>query len=267
MEALQNFMPASISFGEIVYPPGGVYGPRLQRTLQLVFIHRGCMTVWIDGRPLQAGPETATLLFWGHEERFEFATDRETHHTWVHIHLANLPPALEERLHSLAQVIPLSPAMGELMKSLLCLRYTSISTRDEIHKAIALQMVWQYIGEAEQLLGLCSQEEQHSAVQQAQAHIAIHLHEPLSLGQIAQAVSLSQGHLIRLFHSHLGLTPMSYIWQQRVRLGVELLAATGLTVTQIAERSGFATSYHFARRIKQATGLTPLAVRRRAWKQ
>lgn len=35
--------------GNIVYPPGGRYGPRLQADIQLVLLHTGSMEVRIDG--------------------------------------------------------------------------------------------------------------------------------------------------------------------------------------------------------------------------
>ncbi len=44
-----------------------------------------------------------------------------------------------------------------------------------------------------------------------------------------------------------------YFWPEEVSVG------------EIAKRSGFQTSYHFSRRVRQATGLSPLEVRQQAW--
>jgi hypothetical protein len=55
---------------------------------------------------------------------------------------------------------------------------------------------------------------------------------------------------------------MAYLWQRRVALGVDLLTNTGLGVSAVAERCGFKTVHHLSRRIKQATGLPPAALRR-----
>lgn len=95
-------------------------------------------------------------------------------------------------------------------------------------------------------------------------YIFAHLHEELTLTHLTRAAALSPAHLTRLFHSQVGQTPMEYVWQQRVKRGVELLEFTGLTVEQIALRCGFKTSYHFSRRVKAITGRTPTQIRRQA---
>lgn len=259
--------PTEITFGEIVYPPGSVLGPRLQRFYQLVLIQRGCVTVWLDGTPLQADADSVILLFPGHEEYFEFARDGETEHTWVHIALPELPRPIKERLNRVAQILPLSPALHTLMRQLLAQRNSTLSTIDEIRKTIAAQMLWCYLGEGETRSAPRSRRNQPSLVERAQNYANLHLTEPLTLEQLAQVVATSPAHLIRLFRAEVGVTPLAYVWQQRVKMGIELLEQTGLTVDQIAQRCGFKTSYHFSRRVKEATGLTPIQVRRQAWQQ
>lgn len=260
-------VPIGISAGEVIYPAGSILGPRIQRTYQLVLIHRGWMTVWIDGVPLQAGANTVTLLFPGHEERFEFAKEGETQHTWVHIDLPDLPRPIKERLKRLAQTLPLSSAMHELMRQLLAPRYFSLSTDDEILRTLAAQMLWRYIGEGEQSSAKRRRPDQLSIVERAQRYATLHLNEPLTLDQLAQAAAITPTHLIRLFRAEVGQTPLAYVWQQRVKMGIELLAQTGLTLEEVAQRCGFKNSYHFSRRVKATTQLTPMQVRRQAWQR
>lgn len=259
--------PTEITFGEIVYPPGSVLGPRLQRFYQLVLVHRGSLTVWIDGALLQANPASVILLFPGHEEYFEFARNEETEHTWVHIALPELPRPIKERLKRVTPLLPLSSAMHALMRQLLAQRNSTLATIDEIRKTIAAQMLWCYLGEGEARATPRSRRHQPSLVERAQNYANLHLTEPLTLDQLAQAVATSPAHLIRLFRTEVGVTPLAYVWQQRVKMGIELLEQTGLTVDQIAQRCGFKTSYHFSRRVKEATGLPPSQVRRQAWQQ
>ena len=72
-------------------------------------------------------------------------------------------------------------------------------------------------------------------------------------------------HLIRSFRAEHGTTPRSYVWERRVALATDLLANTGLPLATVAERCGFRTTQHLSRRVKQATGLPPGALRRARW--
>ncbi len=52
------FWPEKVSVGEVVYLPGGTFGPRQQRNLQLVMDRSGHLTIWIDGMPRTATANT-----------------------------------------------------------------------------------------------------------------------------------------------------------------------------------------------------------------
>jgi quercetin dioxygenase-like cupin family protein len=73
------FWPEKVSVGEVVYPPGGTFGPRQQRNLQLVMVRSGHLTVWIGGMPRTATANTVGVLFPGHEERFAFLKRNPRH--------------------------------------------------------------------------------------------------------------------------------------------------------------------------------------------
>jgi AraC family transcriptional regulator of arabinose operon len=249
--------PTAVSAGEVTYPPGGALGPRHQRDVQLVVLHSGAMTVWVDGARRSSGPGSVSLLLPGHEERFVFAADRPTRHSWVQAHVPAIPAEADTRLRRLPGSLPLSPAMADLERLVLAQATTA---SDPLTLALAASMVWRYVGEGEA----------HAAagpgpVEEARAYIDDHLVEPISLAAIAAAAGVVPAHLSRLFRATVGTTPMAYVWSRRVDAGVELLAGTGLPVGVIAARCGFQTSFHFSRRVRRATGLAPTELRRRAW--
>ena len=260
----KGFWPEEVSVGEVIYPPGGTFGPRLQRTLQLVMLHSGHMTVWIDGVPHTAPADTVCVLFPRHEERFAFAEECETWHSWLHIFIPQLSETLLARLAQLPWPLQLSPAMTDLIREALALRNSPLSTVDTLLKALAVQMIWRYIGEGE-LLTNGATTPPDPAVENARHFIHAHVGEPLTLDMIAMVAAVSPSHLIRLFRQQLNTTPMAYLWERRVAQGIELLRQTGLGVGEIAQLCGFRTSYHFSRRVRQAVGLSPLEVRQQIW--
>jgi transcriptional regulator GlxA family with amidase domain len=77
------------------------------------------------------------------------------------------------------------------------------------------------------------------------------LHETLTVGRLAQVAHLSERTFARRFRDVLGITPLQWLLQQRVRLAQELLETTDETIENIARRAGFGTAatlrYHFGR--------------------
>ena len=114
MSGDRGFWPVDVQFGNITYPPGGAFGPRLQRNLQLVMLHSGSMRVWIDGTPHHVCENTICVLFPGHEEHFVFDKARETQHSWLHISTSSLNEDLVTRLAQLPWPLPLSIGMASL---------------------------------------------------------------------------------------------------------------------------------------------------------
>ncbi len=82
-----------------------------------------------------------------------------------------------------------------------------------------------------------------------------------TLVDLAAAAHVTPSHLVRLSREHLGVTPVALLWETRVRRGLDLLKNTGLTVAEVADQCGFASPFHFSRRVKQATGKPPRELR------
>ncbi|MBL4700946.1 MAG: helix-turn-helix transcriptional regulator, partial [Phycisphaeraceae bacterium] len=105
------------------------------------------------------------------------------------------------------------------------------------------------------------------AVELAQQYIAHHYTQPITMDDLAEAASISVNHLTRQFNEHLHITPSRYLWQYRTQRGIELLRHTGLNISQIADRVGFATPFHFSRLVKQQHHHSPKQLRDTFWKQ
>lgn len=88
-----------------------------------------------------------------------------------------------------------------------------------------------------------------------------HLESELPLEELAAAAYLSPFHFARLFKKVTGAPPHAYLAALRIEHARTLLAATDLSVTDIATRVGYSSSSHFTKAFRQSTGLTPRAFR------
>jgi AraC-like DNA-binding protein len=86
--------------------------------------------------------------------------------------------------------------------------------------------------------------------------------EPISLGDMVAATTLSSGRFIQTFKRVTGLPPHQYIMRLRVARAKDLLARSDLTLAQIAADSGFYDQSRLTMSFSKATGLTPAKFRK-----
>ena len=252
--------PTAVNAGEVVYPPGGTYGPRTQRDYQLVALHRGRLRLTLDATTHHYEAGTVLLLRPGCREFFQFAEDAPTVHSWV----AARPPSVPDRpgLGTAPPALPLSPELDCLMRLVIRVAPSGAGAGEPAASLAraALAYFWH-----EARLGATPSRPRHAAVAAALEAIRTGLGEPLALGGLARIAAVSPEHLCRLFRAEVGVSPMGHLWAERTREGLRLLSATGLPIQEIAARCGFATRFHFERRARAATGLSPTAYRRAHW--
>lgn len=259
-------IPQNTSFltGDVVYEQPSRLGPRVQRHLQLVYVFTGRLRVEVDGQARELGPREATLLLPGHRELFEFSPGGgATRHGWTQAHDVAFEGAALRLLEGLPPVQPLSARLETLHGLALELWRRGDAPARALHEPLARAILQEPLYLAGRPAGDTAP--LPPALLRARATMEARLAEPLDLAALARAAHLSKAQLLRLFRRHLGRTPMALLWELRVRRGLELLRATGLSVAEVAERSGFKTPYHFSRLVKQHTGLPPRAYRRREW--
>jgi AraC-like DNA-binding protein len=94
----------------------------------------------------------------------------------------------------------------------------------------------------------------------AEDYILEHLHEPLTVAEVAASVGTSTRALQRGFLQHLGMTPTQYIrWRRLQRVHADLVAGDPARthITDVAARWGFSHHGRFARDYRRAFGVTP----------
>jgi transcriptional regulator GlxA family with amidase domain len=83
------------------------------------------------------------------------------------------------------------------------------------------------------------------------------LHEPLTIARLARRAHLSERTFARRFRDTLGITPLQWLLQERVRLAQELLETTDEPVEAVARRTGFGTAANLRHHFRRITSVAP----------
>ncbi|MCR5768653.1 MAG: response regulator [Lachnospiraceae bacterium] len=95
-------------------------------------------------------------------------------------------------------------------------------------------------------------------IQGAIEYIEKHYSEPgISIGEIADALALSEGYLSRLFKSETDYSINTYITRYRIRAAANLLNDVQNKVYEVAELVGYQDITYFSTTFKKLTGVAP----------
>lgn len=94
-----------------------------------------------------------------------------------------------------------------------------------------------------------------------------YLHEDITIETMAKHVHLHPNYLIKLFKTHMGISPAQYLRKIRVERAKQLLTISDMCVTDIAVSTGFSDIFHFSNMFKNHTGYAPTEFRKLREKQ
>jgi len=98
-------------------------------------------------------------------------------------------------------------------------------------------------------------------------YIQQHLHQPLSLEEIAHRHQISSVHLNRIFQATIGMTLMRYVTLCRLEAAKQMLRDTSENITSITQLVGFASLCSFDTVFKREVGITPRRYRQQTTHQ
>ncbi len=102
------------------------------------------------------------------------------------------------------------------------------------------------------------------AVERAIQVMHTHLHELLTLEDLASVAYLSPYHFNRVFRRRIGIPPGEFLSALRFQAARRLLLTTPLSVTDICFEVGYTSTGSFTSRFTQLVGLSPRLLRQRA---
>ncbi len=94
-------------------------------------------------------------------------------------------------------------------------------------------------------------------------YIFLHLHNRITLEELAENAGVSAGYLSRLFKKELDISVSDYICSQKLESAKNLLKYSNLSIVEIAEYLSFASQSYFIQVFRKKTGMTPKKYRDR----
>lgn len=100
-------------------------------------------------------------------------------------------------------------------------------------------------------------------MEQALIILQCDLHKQITIEEVARAVGLSYENFRKLFEKQVGIPPIAYRTQVRIRLACRLLRETDLSIRQVAQAIGLGDNPHrFAKHFAQMLGMSPKEYRK-----
>ena len=86
----------------------------------------------------------------------------------------------------------------------------------------------------------------------------------ISMNDLSEITGLSSDYMSRKFKEVLHMPPSEYLRKFRIARAMELLCTTDMSVTEVAEQTGFSDVSLFSRVFKQAVGIPPVSYKKNA---
>ncbi|WP_018752968.1 response regulator transcription factor [Paenibacillus sanguinis] len=101
-------------------------------------------------------------------------------------------------------------------------------------------------------------------IQEALAYVDEHLHQSMSMKEIADHLHLNASYFSVLFKEQTGLTFSEYLMRRRLQRAKGLLLGTTLSITEISERIGYQSAKYFIKVFRDQEHMSPSQYRQQA---
>lgn len=208
------------------------------------------------------GPGDVTLLPVGQEHLYE--ADKEDPWTlyWVHFRGSSADNFLQYlRDGNSGPVLQagVSPMLMAAFTSLMEVRRTGYSTRSFINASNQLRHLL-----SQMALAISEQRgrgQRGTALAKVQTYMLEHIHQSLTLDQMAARANMSKFHFSKRYKQMTGYSPVKHFLHMKMEQACTLLDGTDLSVSAIAGRLGYDDPLYFSRLFSRIIGSSPRAYR------
>ena len=224
--------------------------------MEVVFVHRGTATVVCGSQRYELSPGDLFVAFPNQPHGYENSRDIESD-----VLIVPTKPYLSPWRNQIAQAVPVSPVIPKDSWQASGVGALLDIVRPE-YRALTPPVLQGYamviIGKLLPCLTLTpKQEGAGDSLNRLLRYISEHYREPLSRGDIAQAVGYNESYISHIFTEQFGMTLKDYLTSLRLRDARELLSDQDMTISRISVLTGFGSIRSFNRAFARQFGVSP----------
>ncbi len=110
--------------------------------------------------------------------------------------------------------------------------------------------------------GLCKSSPIHADIEEIVRYVEHNYDKNITLETLSRKSNYSTRHFTRLFRETVGMSPMEYLNEVRIKNACHLLTVSNMSVTEIGRLCGFEDNNLFSRRFKELKNLSPTSYRK-----
>lgn len=238
---------------------GACYGKPANQGMELVYVKSGTILITYGGSTFSAVPGSLFLL--PRHLPFRLSSPEPQAHCSVQMlgDFSLEPVDKTTVFESGALTLPFLLPPGSLSEQLRRELYAIVSDLGTDREGNSAGCMLAFLGILSRLSRWHRQEQPnvHALTYRLRRYIAAHLHEPITLDQLSQALGKSPGYLNSLFRKETGVTLCQYINREKAQRIAEFMAQKGVSFETACCSVGIVDPAYGYRLFKKHMGQTP----------
>ncbi|MFB9278802.1 helix-turn-helix domain-containing protein [Cohnella cellulosilytica] len=137
-------------------------------------------------------------------------------------------------------------------------KMNNISHRGDIPSGFQVKvLVYDLLGKMFAAARSLRTSEHRTIVEDSVAYLHLHFQEPHSLFSLASRYQLSPKYFAEIFYKDMGISPINYLINYRMKFAEKLLLTTNASIREIGRSVGYADPYQFSKMFKKHMGVAP----------
>jgi AraC family transcriptional regulator of arabinose operon len=188
----------------------------------------------------------------------------ETSDCWDHFWIYFIPRPYwhnwltwQDRQGKIGRLTLKNEADGDLMKALFTEAIAFFSEGDSLSEAISMNVLERIILTCYRLQEDAHKKQHDPRVEEACRYLNKHITEDISLAELATKACLSTSRFSHLFRQEIGQTINEWREEKRIYRAKNMLQNTSLSISDIAQASGYNDAFYFSRIFRRHCGVSP----------